>query len=109
MAGEGTVMPSHLPLLFRLTETRPAQQAPASPRVSDGSAMTIEGGRQLCEVEEAYIRLTLKQTNNNKKQAAQILGISIRTLHNRLAEFAAAEAKSSGSSNAVLGTGVGGD
>jgi DNA-binding NtrC family response regulator len=110
MAGEGTVLPAHLPLLFRVPETRHAQQTPASPRVSDGSTLTIEGGRQLCEVEEAYIRLTLKQTNNNKKQAAQILGISIRTLHNRLAEFAAAEAKSgSGKPNAAVGTGVGGN
>ncbi len=107
MAGEGTVQPGHLPLLFRLPESKP--QAAAAPRVSDGSGLTIEGGRQLRDVEEAYIRLTLKQTNNNKKQAAQILGISIRTLHNRLAEFAAAEAKAgNGVPNAALGTGLGG-
>jgi len=31
----------------------------------------------------------LKSTGNNKKRAAQILGISLRTLHSRVTEFAA--------------------
>jgi two-component system response regulator HydG len=52
----------------------------------DGS-ITIQPGRPLHEVEQAVIRLTLKHTNNNKKRAAALLGISIRTLHNRLADL----------------------
>jgi DNA-binding NtrC family response regulator len=47
----------------------------------------------LSDVEKAYILLTLKTTNNNKTRAAEILGISTRTLHNRLAEFAAEEGR----------------
>jgi len=106
VAGEGTVLPEHLPLSFRVPEAR--QQSPAAPpRPASESGINIEGGLQLRAVEEAYIRLTLKQTHNNKKQAAQILGISIRTLHNRLAEFAAAEAAAA-AGKASLGTGVGG-
>ena len=38
----------------------------------------------MSEVEQAYIDLVLKHTNNNKTRAAQILGISLRTLHNRV-------------------------
>lgn len=106
VAGEGTIVPGHLPLSFRVPEAPP--QNPGSPPhpVSD-SAITIEGGLQLRAVEEAYIRLTLKQTKNNKKQTAQILGISIRTLHNRLAEFAAADAAARNGQTS-LRTGVGG-
>jgi DNA-binding protein Fis len=38
----------------------------------------------MSEVEQAYIDLVLKHTNNNKTRAAQILGVSLRTLHNRV-------------------------
>jgi DNA-binding protein Fis len=38
----------------------------------------------MSEGEQAYIDLVLKHTNNNKTRAAQILGLSLRTLHNRV-------------------------
>ena len=42
----------------------------------------------MSDVEEAYLRLTLKHTRNNKKRAADILGLCLRTLHNKLARYA---------------------
>jgi DNA-binding NtrC family response regulator len=33
---------------------------------------------------------TLESTNNNKTRAAEILGISLKTLHNKLKEYGAA-------------------
>jgi DNA-binding NtrC family response regulator len=35
---------------------------------------------------------TLEATNNNKTKAAEILGISLKTLHNKLKEYGAQDA-----------------
>ena len=41
----------------------------------------------MSEVEETYVRLTLKHTKNNKKRAAELLGLCLRTLHNKLRAY----------------------
>jgi two-component system, response regulator FlrC len=46
-------------------------------------------GRTLAEVERELILETLKHCLGNRTHAADILGISIRTLRNRLSEYAA--------------------
>ena len=44
--------------------------------------------------EKALIQLTLQHTKNNKTRAAEILGISLKTLFNKLKEYgSAAEAE----------------
>src|SRR5580658_5231633 len=97
VAGEGAILNSHLPPGLRV----PAEMPAPSPRPSEDSSITVEAGKQLHEVEEAYIRLTVKHANNNKRRAAQILGISERTLHSRLAEFAAADAEAGSAARAA--------
>jgi DNA-binding NtrC family response regulator len=92
LAGEGTIKLRHLPRTFGV----PPTLSPADEGGQDGS-IRIRAGGPLHEVEEAFIRLTLKHTNNNKRRAAAILGISIRTLHNRLAEFTRASGASGAS------------
>jgi len=95
-AREGTLLPGHLPRTFGMSGAIPA--AAEAPLVS-GNAISVEAGRPLSEVEKAYIQLTLKSTGNNKKRAAQILGISLRTLHSRVTEFAAEEVKREGAAS----------
>src|ERR1700733_14591487 len=85
-AREGTLLPAHMPRTFGMSGAIPA--GPEAP-VASGNSISVEAGRLLSEVEKAYIQLTLKSTGNNKKRAAQILGISLRTLHSRVTEFAA--------------------
>jgi len=87
MAGTGEIQLQHLPGGFVV---RPV--AAAAP-VSVEGTLELRAGSPLTEVEEAYIRLTLKHTNNNRRRAADILGICLRTLHNKIRSYESAEAK----------------
>lgn len=58
-----------------LTEGRPAEQKPA---VALAPGTTVE------EAERRLIMMTLEHTRDNKTRAAEILGISLKTLHNKL-------------------------
>ena len=82
--------------------------SPVAPPSSPSSLLTFEPGKPLQEMEEAYIRLTLKYANNNRMRAAEILGISLRTLYKRLADFAKAEETSPANTEAASVTGTGG-
>ncbi|HVN82553.1 MAG TPA: sigma-54 dependent transcriptional regulator [Terriglobia bacterium] len=62
----------HLPLLE-------AREPPNS-----GNAVSISVGTTVAEAEKRLIYKTLEFTENNKTRAADILGISLKTLHNKL-------------------------
>jgi transcriptional regulator with PAS, ATPase and Fis domain len=47
-------------------------------------SMTITPGTTVDEAERRLIILTLEHTRNNKTRAAEVLGISLKTLHNKL-------------------------
>ncbi|MCB0336587.1 MAG: sigma 54-interacting transcriptional regulator, partial [Bdellovibrionales bacterium] len=49
--------------------------------------LQIKSGMTVHEVEKQLILETLKSTNDNRTQAAKLLGISIRTLRNKLNEY----------------------
>ncbi len=82
IAGEGLIMARHLPMGWS------AGAATASVPLETDDLLRIRVGPQIREIEDSYIKLVLKHTNNNRTKAARILGISIRTLQNRLREAA---------------------
>jgi DNA-binding NtrC family response regulator len=49
-----------------------------------GNAVSIPVGTTVAEAEKRLIHKTLEFTDNNKTRAAEILGISLKTLHNKL-------------------------
>jgi len=57
------------------------------PPAADGEGIRLEVGTTVEEAEKMLILKTLAATNNNKTRAAEILGISLKTLHNKLKEY----------------------
>jgi DNA-binding NtrC family response regulator len=60
-----------------------------APAVSESVAVTAANGTvlSLAELEKQAIRKALEQTGGNRTKAAEALGISIRTLRNKLQEY----------------------
>jgi DNA-binding NtrC family response regulator len=67
------IEPKHLPPVLA-DEPAPPQQ----PQVALAPGITVE------EAERRLIMMTLEHTRDNKTRAAEILGISLKTLHNKL-------------------------
>ena len=64
-----------------------------SPRgaVDTAPSVSFRPGITVDEAERQLIVLTLEHTGNNKTKAAEILGISLKTLHNKLNRMKAEE------------------
>ena len=62
------------------------QVVPRAP-VQEANAVRLGVGTTVDEAERLLILKTLEATNNNKTRAAEILGISLKTLHNKLKEY----------------------
>jgi DNA-binding NtrC family response regulator len=81
MAGEGSIRLTDLP-----SPAFGANPGPYSrPSPSYEGPMMLQAGQPLMKLEEAYIKLTLEHVRGNRKLAAEMLGISLRTLQNRIA------------------------
>jgi transcriptional regulator with PAS, ATPase and Fis domain len=66
----------------------PAAVPRPSPVAIDGpDTITFALGTNLDEAEKGLILKTLARNGNNKTQTAQILGISLKTLHNKLRRY----------------------
>jgi DNA-binding NtrC family response regulator len=59
---------------------------------NDPDAVRLGVGTTVGEAEKVLILKTLEATSNNKTKAAEILGISLKTLHNKLKEYGNATA-----------------
>jgi DNA-binding NtrC family response regulator len=51
------------------------------------SAISMQPGMTVREMEKQLITKTLEEVNDNRTHAAELLGISIRTLRNKLKEY----------------------
>lgn len=60
--------------------------------IDSGDAVTLQAGYSVSAMERKLIMTTLEQTNGNRTHAARLLGISLRTLRNKLREYRLQEA-----------------
>ena len=79
LAGGRVIETKHLPPGFGTAQVRTAELDPNAIHLGVGT--TVE------EAEKQLILRTLASTSNNKTRAAEILGISLKTLHNKLKEY----------------------
>ncbi|HEX4285874.1 MAG TPA: sigma-54 dependent transcriptional regulator [Terracidiphilus sp.] len=70
----------HLPPTFGKNQS-------ATPQVFDASVVAVRVGTTVDEAEKMLILRTLESTGQNKTRAAEILGVSLKTLHNKLKEY----------------------
>ena len=109
VASEGTIQLSHLPVNLQSgPQTGSAPQpemrmaaaaaimAPASPPPAeerlhgangDAESVRVPIGTTVEDAEKSLILRTLEHMKNNKTRAAEVLGISLKTLHNKLKEY----------------------
>ena len=90
LAGEGTMELKHLPPPFQGRTPLVASDAAAA--ASGPESIEFNVGTTVSEAEKGLILRTLEHTHNNKTRAADILGISLKTLHNKLKEYGAKDA-----------------
>ena len=77
----GVIGVEHLPSELRSpVASRPVESA------EHGISLAV--GTTVAEAERRLILETLEATANNKTRAAQVLGVSLKTLHNKLKEYA---------------------
>jgi DNA-binding NtrC family response regulator len=88
LCGEGYLSARDLPPGFGVRSVFPTPEP--SP-----NAVQVEVGTTVDEAERRLIVKTLESTQNNKTRAAEILGISLKTLHNKLKEYGSAGAAGS--------------
>jgi DNA-binding NtrC family response regulator len=111
LAGEGTIEMKHLPAFLQSRSATASGPAPVAAAVASASAASpvqppaardesdavrFQIGTTVEEAEKGLILRTLEHTRNNKTRAAEILGISLKTLHNKLKEYGAGKEDSVG-------------
>jgi transcriptional regulator with PAS, ATPase and Fis domain len=107
LAGTGMLGPEHLPAHFGEPGFAPSRRPSSAHRAVASNEVVaeaqrllearktvqVEVGTTVDEAERQLILRTLESTHNNKTRAAEILGISSKTLQNKLKEYSSASSE----------------
>ncbi len=83
LAGEGNIRLSHLPPAVNPQ----LRKGGVTARTEDPLSVVLPVGTTVADAEKALIYKTLEHTKNNKTRASEILGVSLKTMHNKLKEY----------------------
>ncbi len=87
LSGGTTILPDHLPPEVASARAF-ARAAGADNAAADGlPRITLRVGTAMEDAEKEMIRCTLAHTANNKTRAARILGVSLKTMHNKVKKY----------------------
>ena len=89
LAGSGTISCGYMPRGFAGVKVA-AQPVVDSGAELNGHGVKLAAGMTVADAERALIEITLRHTAQNKTRAAEILGVSQKTLFNKLKEYAEA-------------------
>ncbi|MCX6585930.1 MAG: sigma-54 dependent transcriptional regulator [Acidobacteria bacterium] len=87
LAGHSAILPQHLPASLYPPGPRPPGPPPPGPPPSPPNQILIPLGSTLAAAEREILAQTLRLTRGNKSRAAEILGVSLKTIFNRLKEL----------------------
>jgi two-component system response regulator FlrC len=80
VSGSGRILPEHLGLVHEMS-------LPSSEGAGDAATPEVQAGMSIRDMERALIEKTVVHVKGNRQEAAKLLGISIRTLRNKLHEY----------------------
>ncbi len=81
LAGDGAILPEHLPTQLPI---RGKAHPTAASSIGPPHFQIPEGTPTLRDIEMKYIQAILEKHNGNKPAAARELGISLKTLYNKI-------------------------
>ncbi len=90
LSGGTPILPEHLPpdVLLAAPPPRPVHEpAGAAGNASGDGFVALPVGSSMEDAERELIRSTLQHTGGNKTRAAKILGISLKTMHNKVKKY----------------------
>ncbi|MDX2036234.1 MAG: sigma-54 dependent transcriptional regulator [Isosphaeraceae bacterium] len=84
LSGGGSILPEHLPMQIPVRRPGQASTHAQSSAVAGPHFALPEGSPTLRDIEMKYIQLVLEKHNGNKPAASKELGISLKTLYNKI-------------------------
>src|SRR5262249_44118854 len=84
LSGGGLILPEHLPTQPTTRRTSTSSVAPAATAVAGPHFQVPEGTPTLRDIEMKYIQVILEKHHGNKPAASKELGISLKTLYNKI-------------------------